>query len=117
MDYEFEDPKNDGELKRESLTMPFEKNYRDNIAEDIEKYKGKSKKNSMRLARRLWLKAVMDEDEERLRALYPLFSSPMAALSQVRAESKTIRVMAEKLGLRQGMILDILDRLVSQVMV
>ncbi len=45
----------------------------------------------MRLARRLWLKAVMDEDENTLRDLYPLFSSPMAALSQIRAESKTVR--------------------------
>ena len=70
----------------------------------------------MRLARRLWLKAVMDEDENTLRDLYPLFSSPMAALSQIRAESKTVRIMAEKLGLRQGLILDVLDRLVSQAM-
>ena len=92
LDYEYEDPEEEGSpLKRGSLTMPFEKNYRDNIAEDIQKYKGKSKKNSMRLARRLWLKAVMDKDEDMLRDLYPLFSSPMAALSQVRAESKTVR--------------------------
>ena len=91
LDYEYEDPEEEGSpLKRGSLTMPFEKNYRDNIAEDIQKYKGKSKKNSMRLARRLWLKAVMDKDEDMLRDLYPLFSSPMAALSQVRAESKTV---------------------------
>tara|TARA_A100001015_G_scaffold312900_1_gene418979 strand:+ start:233 stop:505 length:273 start_codon:yes stop_codon:yes gene_type:complete len=39
LDYEYEDSEEEGSpLKRGSLTMPFEKNYRHNIAEDIEKY-------------------------------------------------------------------------------
>ena len=38
LDYEYEDSEEEGSpLKRGSLTMPFEKNYRHNIAEDIEK--------------------------------------------------------------------------------
>lgn len=108
--------KDSGELK--SLTKPFEKSYRDAVDEDIRvlQYATNESRDSMKLARRLWVRAVFDEDVDMLRRLYPLFQSPIAALSQIRAEAEVIRTMASKLGRRQGMILPVLDRLVAQAM-
>eukprot|EP00939_MAST-03C_sp_MAST-3C-sp1_P001349 g1349.t1 len=99
-----------------SLTQPSSISYREAVTKDISTFSSEGTRNSMKLARRLWVRAVEDEDVAQLRRLYPLFQSPIAALAQVSAEAEVIRTMASKLGRRQGMILPVLDRLVAQAM-
>jgi hypothetical protein len=52
----------------------------------------------MKLAKRLWLRAIYNKDEEQLLQLYPLFSSGTAKLSQILSDIETMQVMIDKLN-------------------
>jgi hypothetical protein len=58
----------------------------------------------MKVAKRMWMRAVHARDIETLRVLFPLFSSPAAALSQVAAECETLELLVAKTGSRQGVL-------------
>jgi len=103
-----------GEMR--PITKPFATTYAESITADIARYSSEESRNSMKLAKRLWLKAVLNEDVDMLRKLYPLFASAAAALSQVEAESFTLRDMIMKLSRRPAMVMPVLDRLLGQVM-
>eukprot|EP00658_Telonema_sp_P-2_P084692 TRINITY_DN9471_c0_g1_i2.p1 TRINITY_DN9471_c0_g1~~TRINITY_DN9471_c0_g1_i2.p1 ORF type:complete len:221 (-),score=53.64 TRINITY_DN9471_c0_g1_i2:138-800(-) len=102
-----------GALTTGRLTAAWSLSYIENLNSDIRRYYGHA---SMKAAKRLWMRAVLVRDQEMLRVLYPLFSSPAAALSQVAAEADTLCQMVSQLGGRHGMLLKVLDPVLSQVM-
>ncbi len=65
---------------------------------DIQKYKNsKAHYNSLKMAKRIWNKAIFKHDTRTLEKLYPLFGSDVAHLNQIVGESEVIRNMIEKL--------------------
>lgn len=77
---------------------------------DIEKYGSKEHWNPLKLAKRLWNRALYTKDFRLTDRLYPLFSSGAAQLNQVAGESETLRFMfrdltsAELTNVRQKLI-------------
>ena len=86
------------------LTIPFQKSYYEALRDDIVKYQDPTHRNAMKVAKRMWMRAVHARDIETLRVLFPLFSSPAAALSQVAAECETLELLVAKTGSRQGVL-------------
>lgn len=68
---------------------------------DIQKYGSKEHWNPLKLAKRLWNKALYIKDHKMTKKLYPLFSSGAAQLNQIIGESETIRFMTEQLSTEQ----------------
>ncbi len=65
---------------------------------DIQKYKNsKAHYNSLKMAKRIWNKAIFKQDNRMLEKLYPLFGSDVAHLNQIVGESEVIRNMITKL--------------------
>jgi hypothetical protein len=71
--------------------------YLASIEADLVHYAMSSHCNPLKVAKRLWLKATALHDDETLRILYPLYSSPACALSQISAESEVMRAMLRSL--------------------
>lgn len=69
----------------------------ENLDHDIKKYSNKEHRNSLKLAKRLWNKAILLNDHTMLEKLYPLFSKDINSLNQIVSESATIREMLKKL--------------------
>ena len=63
---------------------------------DIVKYGG-AHKNSLKLAKRLWNRALYVNDRQMYNLLYPLFQSGANSLNQIAGESEVIRMMLTKL--------------------
>lgn len=64
---------------------------------DIEKYGSSAHWNPLKLAKRLWNKALYTKDHSVTKKLYPLFSSGAAQLNQIVGESETLRFMFQQL--------------------
>ena len=64
---------------------------------DIVKYGSKEHRNSLKLAKRLWNRALFLGDKKMPKILYPLFQSGCNSLNQVAGESEVVRQMVEKL--------------------
>jgi len=69
----------------------------ESLEHDISKYSSKAHWNPLKLAKRLWNKALYLKDHRMTKRLYPLFSSGAAQLNQIVGESETLRMMFEKL--------------------
>lgn len=86
------------------LTKEFSTSYLASIEADLVHYSLMPQHcNPMKVSKRLWLKATALHDDETLRILYPLFSSPACALAQVCAESEVIRAMCRTLPPQQSL--------------
>lgn len=68
-----------------------------NLNHDIVKYSSKKNKNSLKLAKRLWNRALFLKDKEMPKLLYPLFQSGCNSLNQIAGESEVVRMMIQKL--------------------
>ncbi len=68
-----------------------------NLNHDIVKYGSKKNRNSLKLAKRLWNRALFLKDSKMPKVLYPLFQSGCNSLNQVAGESEVVRQMIEKL--------------------
>jgi len=68
-----------------------------NLNHDIVKYGSCKHRNSLKLAKRLWNRALFLNETEMPKMLYPLFQSGANSLNQVAGESEVIRMMLEKL--------------------
>lgn len=103
-------------LAEKFISLPFQKGYFEALADDMHKYQDPTQRNSLKVAKRMWMKAVMSEDEPTLRLLFPLFSSPAAALSQVAAECETLQLLVTATGNRQGVLMGpLFDAVLHQV--
>lgn len=71
-------------------------NYKASVFEDLVKYGSPEHRNSLKMAKRLWLIAAMLNDQRLGKILAPLFISPAAAISQVISESEVVRLILEK---------------------
>lgn len=67
------------------------------IEKDIKKYSSKSHYNPLKVGKRLWLKAVFQNDKSLMNKLYPLFSSGAASLGQINGEIEVLINMFKKL--------------------
>lgn len=67
------------------------------LDKDIQKYSSKENRNSLKLAKRLWNKALTTKDADLYDALYPLFDSDATMLSQIGSEIEVISNMLENL--------------------
>lgn len=68
-----------------------------NLNHDIVKYGSCKNRNSLKLAKRLWNRALFLNDPEIPKILYPLFQSGANSLNQIAGESEVIRMMLQKL--------------------
>jgi hypothetical protein len=68
-----------------------------NLNHDIIKYGSKEHRNSLKLAKRLWNRALFLGDTKMPKILYPLFQSGCNSLNQIAGESEVIRMMIERL--------------------
>ncbi len=68
-----------------------------NLNHDIVKYGSKEHKNSLKLAKRLWNRALFLGDKKIPKILYPLFQSGCNSLNQIAGESEVVRQMVERL--------------------
>lgn len=64
---------------------------------DIRKYSSKEHRNSLKLAKRLWNRALWLKDQTTYKRLAPLFQSGINSLNQVAGESEVLRSMLERL--------------------
>lgn len=69
----------------------------ESLNSDIKKYSSPDHWNPLKLAKRLWNKALYIKDDKLTHKLYPLFSSGAAILNQVVGEAETLRFMYEKI--------------------
>ena len=97
------------------LTKEFTTSYLNSIEADLVHYSVMPQHcNPMKVAKRLWLKATALHDDETLRTLYPLFSSPACALAQICAESEVIRAMCRSLPPER--VLANIERVINQTL-
>jgi hypothetical protein len=87
----------DGKGKTEILNAELGDRM-ESLNKDIVKYGSKEHWNPLKLAKRLWNKALFLDDKVTSNKLYPLFSSGAAKVNQIIAESETIRAMFEKVS-------------------
>jgi hypothetical protein len=64
--------------------------YETSLSEDLEKYSNRSVNKYMKLAKRLWVYAVLKNNTKIMIALYPLFSSSASKMYQITGEIETI---------------------------
>jgi len=67
-----------------------------NLDKDIKKYSSTTFRNSLKLAKRYWNKAVWLGDNRTMKKVYPLFRSGAAALNQVAEDAGLIVDMLER---------------------
>lgn len=67
------------------------------LEKDIQKYSSKEHRNSLKLAKRLWNKALTTNDVDLYDTLFPLFDSDATMLSQIVSEIEVISNMLEGL--------------------
>lgn len=72
--------------------------YEESVMNDILLFKDPRFKKHMKLAKRMWLYAISQNDNYTIRQLYPLFSSPIAKLYQIQSEMEILIGMLEKLS-------------------
>lgn len=70
------------------------------LDKDIRKYSSPEHRNSLKLAKRLWNKALTTKDVELYDALYPLFDSDATMLSQISSEIEVISNILEGLPIK-----------------
>ena len=70
--------------------------YETSIKKDLKHYNDPAVNKYMKLAKRLWLYAVLKNDKGLMFALYPLFSSGAAKMYQILGEIETISNILEK---------------------
>jgi len=85
----------------------------DSLNHDIEKYGSKEHWNPLKLAKRLWNRALFVKDRRLTDRLYPLFSSGAAQLNQVAGESETLRFMFRDLTDEE--LVNVRQRLLNQI--
>lgn len=71
--------------------------YQKSLKNEIMLLKNPELKKNMKLAKRMWLYAISQEDHYTIKQLYPLFSSPVAKLYQIQSEIEILINMVEKL--------------------
>lgn len=71
------------------------------LDKDIHKYSSPEHRNSLKLAKRLWNKALTTKDEKLYDTLYPLFDSDAAMLNQIGSEAEVIQNMLEGLPIEE----------------
>jgi hypothetical protein len=71
--------------------------YESSILKDLKHYNDPVVNKYMKLAKRLWLYAVLKNDKKLMFALYPLFSSGAAKMYQILGEIETIHNILEKI--------------------
>lgn len=64
--------------------------YETSLMEDLQKYSNRSVNKYMKLAKRLWVYAVLKKNTKIMEALYPLFSSSASKMYQITGEIETI---------------------------
>jgi len=64
--------------------------YETSLMEDLQKYSNRSVNKYMKLAKRLWVYAVLKNNTKIMEALYPLFSSSASKMYQITGEIETI---------------------------
>jgi hypothetical protein len=73
-------------------------NYKVNIFKDVIKYGAPEHRNSLKVAKRLWLISTLNKNRTLAESLAPLFISPASAISQVISESEVVRLILEKVS-------------------
>lgn len=86
----------DSEGRVHNLSVKPEK-YESSILKDLKHYNDPVVNKYMKLAKRLWLYAVLKNDKKLMFALYPLFSSGAAKMYQILGEIETIHNILEKI--------------------
>jgi hypothetical protein len=87
----------DGHSHRQTITASMG-SYDYNIKRDIAIYKLPELKRRMKLAKRLWLYAAKKKDEHTMRALFALFNSSTAKLSQIVGDLETLCNVLDKVA-------------------
>ena len=64
--------------------------YETSLQDDLQKYSNRSVNKYMKLAKRLWVYAVLKNDTDIMMKLYPLFSSSASKMYQITGEIETI---------------------------
>jgi len=80
----------DANGKKHNLSQKPEK-YETSLVYDIRYYSNESINKFMKLAKRIWLYAVLKKDKKLLISLYPLFSSGASKMYQILGETETIK--------------------------
>jgi len=70
----------------------------ESLNKDIAKYSNIDHYNPLKLAKRMWIKALLLNNSRITKILAPLFASGAAQLNQIIGESETIRAMFQKLS-------------------
>ena len=68
------------------------------IFKDVIKYGAPEHRNSLKVAKRLWLISTLNKNRTLAESLAPLFISPASAISQVISESEVVRLILEKVS-------------------
>lgn len=76
--------------------------YMSALNEDINKYASGIFRNSLKVAKRLWIVNKLKNEKETLKKLYPLFFSGIASLNQVKEEAIVIIDMLENMENTKG---------------
>ena len=71
--------------------------YQKSLKREILLYKNPLFKKHMKLAKRMWLYAISEQDHYTIGKLYPLFSSPMAKMNQIQSELEILIGMLTQL--------------------
>jgi len=87
----------DGKGNDAVLNAPLEDRVK-SLNHDIDKYGSKEHWKPLKLAKRLWNKALYQKDRNMTQKLYPLFSSGAAIVNQVSGECETLAFMYRKLS-------------------
>lgn len=67
--------------------------YIESLNNDIKKYESSLFRNSLKLAKRLWIKNNLEQKTKELNKLYPLFYSGAAKLNQIKEEIIVIKMI------------------------
>lgn len=86
----------DSKGKINNLSVKPEK-YETSLIKDLYHYNDPAVNKYMKLAKRLWLYAVLKKDKELMISLYPLFSSGASKMYQIIGEIETIQRILENI--------------------
>jgi len=75
------------------------------LDKDIEKYGGGEKRNSLKFAKRLWLKSILLKRNKIVNKLNPLFSGDPALMNQVKSEMDALLILFNKYKLNKKTLL------------
>jgi hypothetical protein len=85
----------DKEGRHKHMSIKPEK-YERSLQHDLEHYSNPTVNKFMKLAKRLWLYAVLKKDKKLMTSLYPLFGSGAAKMYQIMGEIETIQKVLNK---------------------